>query len=54
LGLGYLVRGNWTAVGHDRQPTKAGKNLPQYFEAFAGQIGLLKRQSGDVTARPRK
>jgi hypothetical protein len=43
--------GGIAGVGHDRQPTKVGKNLAQQFEAFAGNVGRLYRQARDVAAR---
>jgi len=32
---------------------ETGENLAQHFEALAGKIGLLDRQTGDVAARSR-
>jgi hypothetical protein len=31
---------------------KTGKKLAQDFQTLAGEIGLLDRQAGDVSARP--
>src|SRR5262245_14742577 len=55
LNLAYLQHrvGN-TDIGHERQPSHAGDNLAQEFEALGGDIGYLGRQAGDVAVWPRQ
>src|SRR5262249_51582300 len=53
LDLPNFQNGNGIpSIGHDRQPMEAGNNLAQEFEPLVSKIDLLKRQSGDVAARP--
>jgi DNA-binding response OmpR family regulator len=40
-------------IGQDRQRVKTGEKLAQDFQTLTGEIGLLDRQAGDVSARPR-
>ena len=55
LDLAHLRHGAGIAgIGQDRQPAQTGDNLAQDFEAFAGEIGRLVRQAGDVAARSRQ
>jgi hypothetical protein len=41
-------------IGQNRQTAKTLDNLAQEFEPFAGKIGALQRQAGDVAPRPRQ
>jgi len=41
-------------VSHDGQPAQPGNGLTQQFEALAGDLGCLNRQSRDVAAGPRQ
>ena len=43
-----------TDVGQDRQSAQIGKNVAQKLDPFAGKIGRLVRQSGDVASRSRQ
>src|SRR6516165_1525467 len=50
----FQHRGGIAGIGHDRQMAQTGDNLAQEFEPFAGKIGGLGRQAGDVAARSRQ
>jgi hypothetical protein len=55
LNLAHLLHGAGIAdIGQDRQPVETWDHLAQEFESLASKVGLLKRHSGDVAARPRQ
>ena len=55
LGLSHFQhRARTASVGHDRQPAETGQSLAKKFETLGSKINRLKREAGDVSARPRK